>query len=274
MALQLTTTVLQSADGSYNPDYPAGDKPDGVLLGSEDWELPITTDRQVGGFAWDDSNHDRVTDPTDAGNTVLDFTYIGTPDGDGQQEERFNFDTEHQEIWVSYRLHIPANYQHRDSTGSDNNKGFINFWSPDYTLYDMFSQTTFWRGDDDNTSIMSCVSGVDGSSQSHLFTDSDGRNDVVAIGLADFDTWMDVVCKVKCSDKGQANGELEVWKNGSILASFRGLNNVSNQGGSASGYTDGYFFGYANSGFTEDTTFLFDDMKFGTTASSIGFTVP
>ena len=37
MALQLTTTVLQSADGSYNPDYPAGDKP------VTSWQLPMAS---------------------------------------------------------------------------------------------------------------------------------------------------------------------------------------------------------------------------------------
>ena len=285
-------TVDTSTTGTYVLTYDASDTAgnaasqvtrnvvvidSSTLIVSEDFELFAAHDPNQNGFYWKTVNNTAaVFEPDNTSNTVLSFEYEGNSDlsEDAHAQQSFGIGTNQQELWFSYWLFVPENYQHRSPTGTGNNKAFFTIWGGSYSGSNVHSRTEFWRKDD-NTSIISfAYKKHNDAYTSHYFTDSDGRTDIVGIETVDHGQWMDVVVQIKVSDKDVTNGAFNIWKNGTLLASWRDLDNSSADGITDNAYTDGYLLGWANSGFDETTTFYLDDFKLGTTAGSIGFVIP
>ena len=233
-----------------------------------------------GEFTWTTSSNVTVQpDPDDAGNDTLQFQFIGNADpaADAGAEVRYSTDL-HQEIWFKYRLYVPSNYIHRNATGADNNKGFFNIWGDTYAAQDVAMRIEFERkSDTESRIVMYAFQGQNSfSTQINGSTDSDGRiaTDLVCIATADLGTWMDIVVNAKVSDRGSTNGRCTVWKNGVLFCDYRDVDNSSAVEASSNAYNGGYLLGYANSGFTSTTDMNIDDYYIGTSAASIGFTVP
>lgn len=281
----IPSPVLEAnAESPYeDQEWPDGDRPEGVgLIHSDDF-----SDFQLGvpqgEFEWTElSNVTVQPSPTDALNDTLQFQFVGNPDTteDAGAELRFSMNL-HQEVWFKYRLYIPANYIHRDGTGpdaSDNNKGWFNLWGDTYSDQDVAMRIEFERLSDTQSRIVMYAKQAQTGSSSQIngSIDSDGRlpANLICIGPSDFGDWMDLVVHARVSDRGLANGRCTVWKNGSIFCDYRDVDNSSAVELSSNAYNGGYLLGYANSGFTDTTNLNIDDYSIGTSAASIGFTVP
>ena len=224
------------------------------------------------GAAWTDSASTAVSsDRATSGSNSLKFTYAATVDGDAQSEQRFTLGSFVDEIWIKYKLYVPSNYTHRDSTGSDNNKGFFH-------LFDVYSgakqlvYTNFWPNGTGG-STMSVGWKKDGAGSLHHWEASlspaqgVSSNAVVAIDEAtDLGAWMTVIIHVKSATPATENGVIQIWKNGSLLwGSSTCDNHYSDATGDNNKFDDGYLLGWSNSGFTAETSFYIDEVEFSAT---------
>lgn len=272
--LSLAGWTKQASSPIYDGNYPNSARPaPSDLLISEDFSN-FSTSVKPNGFQWSAPNNTLVTaEPSNLSNDVLQFTYTGNPDLsiDAIAEQRMNFGAQYQEIWFKYRCFVPANYVHRVPSGTGNNKGWFNVWKDPYNGYPLTTRIEFWRRSD-QLSVITCAYIKNGDSFStHYDTDSDGRTDIVGIDSNDLGQWIDLVFNARLSDQGATNGRMTYWKNGTLLADYRDLDN-SPIDPQFTGYDRSYLLGYANSGFTDDTIFLIDDYNCGTTSNSISFT--
>lgn len=80
--------------------------------------------------------------------------------------------------------------------------------------------------------------------------------------------WMEVIVHVKIASSADNDGIIHVIKNGKDYLNVRNIGNYSDKGTS---YLDsGYLLGWANSGYTEETTFYIDNIIFSTDSISPG----
>ena len=203
------------------------------------------------------------TDRAHAGSRSAKFHFGGNAslDADAWSELRFDLGAVYPELWLRYRLHIPANFVHRDANSSDNNK-FIRLWGSTYSDLEKVGASTWLNAPADGYSALI----VDWNSNG----DGIGPKGTVCgqfIAAADRGTWMDVMIHAKAAT-ATARGTFQVWKNGSLA--IDGAGTVDNfTAGEAHGYRYGYLLGWANSGFAQDTDFAIDDVVFGTTQADV-----
>jgi hypothetical protein len=195
----------------------------------------------------------------------------GQPPGDSWQELRFHLGGWYDELYAEYDTYIPANYVHRDSTGSDNNKFFF-FYGFKY----QWTGKAWWAtyplngtGPRSRLSIKytNVVEGI-GSGGKGMYNDF--------ITPDDLGTWINIRIAVEYgSEPNNADGRMRLWKNGALTHDlqniqlcpdhqFRANNadgtyrNVINR---PCGATSGYIWGWANSGFLDRTPILVDNWR-------------
>ncbi len=187
------------------------------------------------------------------GNYAAKLVYPGVViDEDGWAELRFDLGSSYEELSIRFDLYIPGNYKHRDAPGGDNNK-FFRLWNDTYNDLEKLGAGFIKQGDIGESAI-----GTD----YRRFADWGVSTAVVKAGdfitMADVGKWMSIVIYVKAATD-LAPAEIRIYKNGRLhLEDTPSLNFKAG----TQGYRYGYLLGWANSGFTEETMFYIDNVKF------------
>jgi hypothetical protein len=181
-------------------------------------------------------------------------------------EQRFSIGSAQKELWASWWLRVPVNFEHLDGPSSDNNKLFM-FWMDDYST----------RGDG---STVGMEYRPDGSGGSEWYVKvGSGRN--TALGgdqgkgpfisyPSDQGRWMKIVVRIKAETSADAaDGLMQVWRRWEGESSYTQTHNQTSQpiripSGGPNGITAGYLMGYANSAYGQTTEFLIDDFSLST----------
>lgn len=197
------------------------------------------------------------------GSFGLNFRYSAVPDNsDSFSEQRFSLGGNYPDIWVSYDMHIPANYYHRTQSSSTNNKGFLYMWSGNYGSPDgPMIGPEFWpNGDGTSTASMRVFGpGLD----RHLWGACPA-----AIKSSDAGKWFKIIAHYKYASSSNNDGIAQIWKvydDGSIELTCNITNGAWYVSG-ARGFDQGYLLGWSNSGFNEETNFQIDNIIMSTTS--------
>lgn len=186
------------------------------------------------------------------------------------------------EVWLTYALYVPANYVHDEAdrpnqTHGYNNKGFLYLWdggeegygSPQVGMgpnlwpnanfdasYNAISEFSFYV-------FCNCSRG-----DYHYYHDIHPTQVLQpAITTADLGQWMDLCVRYKYATAANNDGVAQIWKKPGQTGSWIQLLNIQNgdwYSASQPGFDAFYLLGYSNSGFTNQTDFYMDDVRFGT----------
>ena len=223
-------------------------------------------------FNWtDNSNNVYVkNDPVTGKSTIpysdsysLAFTHRAKPDGsDSTAEQRFRLGKNYPELWFSYYIRVPDNYYNRTQTSSDNSK-FLALWSDTYEGNGITVVLEYWPTGDGGSKL-AWRQVLNSTRKQH----KDHTRIITVPG--DRGKWMHFVYHVKMASKvGVNDGVVQTWLKKEGESSYRQIHNVTNANISASGATPGfntgYFFGWSNAGFDEETSFYIDDVVISTT---------
>jgi hypothetical protein len=203
--------------------------------------------------------------PGSGGSHALRFRYAA---GEPMTEQRYSIGAAHRELWASWWLRVPVNFEHLDGPSSDNNKLFM-FWMDDYST----------RGDG---STVGMETRPDGSGGARWYVKvSPGRGSVLGGDQgstpfisypSDQGRWMKIVVRLRAeTSAGAGDGLMQVWRRWEDEGSFTQTHNRTSQpirvpSGGPNGFSAGYLMGYANSAYGQDTEFLIDDFTLSTTS--------
>lgn len=187
---------------------------------------------------------------------VLKMVYQADVDGqDGKLEQHFKVGLVNgqrlKEVFVGFIIKSPANYQHRNSTGPDNNK-LLRLWDLSYqaSVVHLGMSTYINTVTPGRSRFMLEYTAVGES----LGPKSIGTNfPVFNPGTVDtIGYWAKVSSVI-----GAADGEIKLWHNRKLLQHITGvrLSKPSSLAGAFNGFGHGYLLGWSNSGFTQRTQF-------------------
>lgn len=197
------------------------------------------------------------------------FPATARPGQTGNRQINFSLGRACDEFWLEWRVHIPSNYTHRNNYDpgpplvpySDNNK-FLTLWGGTYSSgwhQPMCELNTDGATSDTPSDGKSYVRPVMRYSTNGVLTDIPGGGQVLIGSGAPMTlgAWHTVRFYTKKeTTQGAADGAWKLWVNGSVVASFTGLNmGASDVTKFSRGVEKGYLLGFSNSGFTADTTF-------------------
>lgn len=182
-------------------------------------------------------------------------------------EQRFAIGSEHPELWASYWMRVPVNFEHQ--TADHTNNKLLALWMDGYEGY----------GDGPTVVWQFRRSGSDGSSISRLYhwspdTGSSGRHSGEKSGNGSFinvpedqGRWMHLVFRVVASSSTTANdGVIQTWRRWADEDEYDMLHDQDDArlgfpNSNVSGFSAGYLMGWANAPYAENTEFLIDDFK-------------
>jgi len=201
-----------------------------------------------------------------------EFNYeANAEEADGFSELRYSLGGNYTEIWVGYDLYIPDNYYHREQSDSANNKGFLFAWSGDYgSPSGPGMGPNFWPLPDGSSGSTHYVWGIDfinqwgePRTQIHL---TEGVN-TSGINLSDRGKWIKIICHYKYASSANNDGVAEIWKKypDETIEKHIDIQNGAWYVSGQPGFDQGYILGWANSGFTDATTFKIDNVEFSET---------
>lgn len=244
------------------------------------------------------------------GDNAARFFYPGSSSltADAWSELSFDLNSDHKikELWIRYDLFIPANYKHRVTGGSENNKGLAMLWGEQYTSPSVRSSFNFWPSEmrftaeaaDAGDSFITTESTRNGWSTGHRWSKQQQGDDFrtgIDVGedsrrdtdeSSDAGRWVAFYMAVRLSDvapdpadQKRGNGLMAVWKctlpcgltelnSENALVYNDELNNWADSE-SRNFLEHGYLLGWANSGFDEDTVFYMDNVVFATTKEDL-----
>jgi len=210
-------------------------------------------DTNTAKFSWTGLKVVAENEQSVSGTKSLRLNYVGNPNLDAQSsnEMRFELSKLYKELTFEFNLYIPPNYTHRDGTtsSSDNNK-FLRLWPENYNDVEKIGFSTVRQPGDDSTIGSDYV----GASNSSLSTAVTRSTDFITD--ADKGQWMEI--KIEGSaPTATGTGFERLYKNGILFLE----QSLPTRGYDQPGYRYGYLFGYANSGFTEDTNLYIDDFN-------------
>lgn len=222
---------------------------------------------EEGGISWGSGSSSGVsTLDARTGSNSLRFLYAGSEslDDDAQSERRYALGAAYQDVWVEYYEKIPSNYEHRAASPNNNKWFYVSDTSAEgSTGYHVRSLLEARRGNGTGGSIsMARPMWGTNSSRGGLASSENGMSTVQGLVVTDdLGAWVQWRFHFRVSDVGQSNGVFRLWKNGTLFIDETGLANDAVDG-TDHGYEMGYFRGWANSGFDEQTIFYIDDVKF------------
>lgn len=239
----ITTSLTYLADPAPEP-APTPAPPPAPVLFSDNFDSGARSATQ-NGIAYGPS-HPNVT----VVNGKLQFRHPPKPLGeDSAAEQRIELNRQMTDFWIGYDLTIPTNYFHRVD-GASNNK-FIAIYANPYSSpgFQMNFSTYPVSGTGESTLKMHSYN--NGTENPPLTVPG------IFISTADLGQTMRLVIHVDVS------GIIQLWKNGTLFADFSGLS-IS---GGAKHYIDAlYLMGWSNSGFTDETLLLIDNLSISDTA--------
>jgi hypothetical protein len=206
---------------------------------------------------------------------------IGLQGGNGQVN--FTLGRECDSLWLEWEVYVPSNYTHRNNYTpagppvdplTDNNK-FIHLWGNSYSSgYHQpnvelnNNGVTLDNPSDGKSYVLAKMrySADQGSGFAGLNMEIDSGNPVLVGASSPMvpGTWNTVRYYTKKETTlGAADGVWKLWVNGSVVLNLTGLKmGASDPAKYATGCEYGYFLGAANSGFTEQTDFFTQWVKF------------
>ena len=198
------------------------------------------------------------------GNHSLRFRYIA---GESMSEQRFLINDPHKELWIRYWLHVPSNFKHNNKNPSNNK--LLAIWMDDYE----------GRGDG---STVAWEFWSDGNSGSRLAVHySKGRNTYMGSHQQHFSfikypddqgRWMQIVVRLKAPTTSSSNdGLIELyrrWESESEFTLYHQLENAEFKypTNGPQGWNGGYFMGWSNPGYEQNTEWIMDDVVFSRTS--------
>tara|TARA_R110001599_G_scaffold210020_2_gene407259 strand:+ start:3735 stop:4640 length:906 start_codon:yes stop_codon:yes gene_type:complete len=194
------------------------------------------------------------------GNRSLGIEYAA---GVEMAEQRFSLDPQN-ELWLGYWIRVPENYSHGTLGGASNNK-FLALWMDGYI-----------QAGTGTTVVLSMENAGNGNTDL-AFTYTQPNGDAVAfqqhapfINIAtDRGRWMQIVIHLNFGTTNGSDSTLETWRKWEGENSFTLLhqtNTANMTKGSAAGWGGGYFLGWANGAYAEDTWWLIDDVTISTSS--------
>ncbi|MBU6950608.1 hypothetical protein [Hahella sp. HN01] len=197
----------------------------------------------------------------------LKFLFKGVADGkDSSVEQRFRIlKPQVSVLSITFDLFIPTNFTHRTQSSTANNK-FLVLWSGDYGTRASLNSVAFeyWpatvKGGAEGDSVLSYHLGPGDSDWGHKIPSA-----TPVFAAADRGKWINYRIDIKlASAPGATDGFITVKKGGDTLFNVTGLANYSSAtdiNGDNGNYLDqGYFLGWANSGYSADTAFYMDNL--------------
>jgi len=276
------------------------------VIFSESFESGDMSATNPDGFSWDRNNNTSVVtqDANDGPVAIYNNATIYNPhsttmpDGsvrdwtpkDGQNslrvryaagkewaEQRFDFGAGYPEVWFSYHIRVPLNYTRGiDGPAAGRNGKWMSLLMKDMSGYSENNITMIIISDwptADNKGIV-LESQLRTGTTGDFSTKSPTYNNFVTPG--DAGRWMQVIYHMKASSSIGANdGSFKVyrkWEDESrftLINSLEGIPADVTQASIAAGYNGwggGYFMGYANDPYANDTEWLIDDITISTTS--------
>lgn len=204
--------------------------------------------------------------------------------GYSNTEQRFKFNTFQPDVWVKYDLYVPLNYVHEDHGSNAFNKGPMFIWGTNYDTSKSDGPKLgyhYYNKDLTSSQISSTdayatayINGV----KSDLGHGAGGTNHWFGDAITENDRghWMTLVLHFKYATKANNDGVMELWKTDWQGNTVKGVNiqdgpwyaTKANSNEPANGFNEGYFMGWANQGFPEQTVFYIDNVQFSTTPLS------
>jgi len=209
------------------------------------------------------------------GDHSLRFRYAA---GESMTEQRFDLGKAYEELWLQYWVRVPINYYHGQRSPS--NHKFLALWMDGYSQKGDGASVIweFWGSDDGSSRLAYHFSqGGYRITGEHI-----GHQEFINVP-EDLGRWMEITIHVKASSMGSSpDGVIQLWRRWeNELPSQRKL--MHNQtdailplpASGPQGWKSGYFMGWANAPYAQDTEWLIDYITFSTesllgTAALIG----
>lgn len=246
----------------------------------DDFSTGDLSKTNAAGFAWSSPTNVTVsTEKPYSGTYSLRFQFNGTPSGYATAEQRFTFGEYKSHVWVEYMIWIPLDHKHRWHNGEMNNK-FFALWRDVYSDGSGGTQQFFMEywpnaqnvdGNDsgdqsgklrlankmtDLTPGPQLNSDIPGTSPKPIFMSPDGP--------LVFGAWNRVRFEVKGSSaRTVSDGIVRVWANDTLVRNFTAVPYWNAETTPADVlFRNGYFLGWANSGFLATEVWYVDMPKF------------
>lgn len=203
-----------------------------------------------------------VSSPSIVNENSARFSYDGSSDlsKDAFSELRFDLGKLYPELWLQFHLHVPANYEHRDAQGTDNNK-ILRLWGASYNDNEKLGLST-WLGSSGSSQMIADWNrqgqgiGPKGQAYSSFITSADRGK------------WMKVRVQVIAASSSTRPGTIKVWKNDElVIDNHQIVDNYAS--GEPHAYRYGYLLGWSNSGFNVNTDFHVDGVVFATSSADL-----
>lgn len=262
-ALALTLTSYANSEPLLVESFESGDMSatngDGFVWESGTFTSVVTAEEMIV-----DGGTQNITKPDGRDWTPLDgehslrFLYL---DGKPWSEQRFDLAKGYNDLWLQYWLRVPINYFHGQDHPS-NHKLFA-IWMDDYS-YKGVGPTVIWEfwGEKDGSSRLG-------------YHYSEGGNKVAGehFGLQPFISvpndrgrWMEITIHVKASSHGMSpDGVIQLWRRWENQTRDERKLIHSKQdavlpipASGPNGWEKGYFMGWANAAYSENTEWLID----------------
>ena len=181
-------------------------------------------------------------------------------------EQRFSLGNAHPDLWVKLTLRVPTNFIHPAVRPS--NRKLAAFWMDGYEA-NGDGPTIIWEfwGDGNNGSNLAFHYSVGG----YTVTGFHRQHAPFITYPDDQGKWIDLIFHMKAaSARGANDGVIELWRQteGKPPKKLHETKNadIAPPPAGPNGWFAGYFMGWANSAYDEDTEWLIDDVVFSTTS--------
>jgi hypothetical protein len=263
----VSATILGQSVASGGPVVVGGggapvDPPSGDPFFTEDFAGGVKTNDN--GFTWNstDSRVAVVLAPDASGDYALRLRFGPDADGaDSSAEQRFNLGQDLGELWVEYSVWLPTNWAYRSQATGTNNK-FFTIWNTAYG-----SGTATWQASFEYTRASNSAANIRPMSKTQYSTSvtstprtgwsnpDNGKAFIGGAGPIGLGAWHQIRIHMKAASAADvADGVIEMWIDGTLFAQATGvLRNFDDVGEPV--LRNGYFFGWSNSGFTDETDF-------------------
>lgn len=180
---------------------------------------------------------------------------------DSSAEGRFSLGRNLTEVWIEFMLYVPANYTHRNE--SPNNNKFFRIWGDNYSSANKVGASTTRSGDASALSFeYNYKTWGDGTLGFGPSSVAGARSPTTTFGGPEFrDRWTRVRVHARhVSAENADDAILQLWFDDTMVLDFR---NVPQKYDPLRPFWNaGYLLGWANSGFTDETIFYVDNVKF------------
>ncbi|MGQ9425165.1 hypothetical protein ACXYTJ_06515 [Gilvimarinus sp. F26214L] len=189
------------------------------------------------------------------------------PAGEFWSEQRFSLSRPYPELWIRFWLKVPINFKH-SSNSPTNNKLFA-LWMDQYSAKGA-GPTAFWTFWHD---------GASGSKLAYHYSPGGYKTANAPKELKSFirypedqGRWMQIVMRVKAASGASRNdGIMQFYRRWENESSFTLIHDhrqadIAIPTSGPAGWKAGYFLGWSNPAYAEDTDWLMDDVVLSTTS--------